>query len=155
MQMTGYGGGPGSQGVVPVNTNFVRFAPAPRSVTSLVMLIPATRLNVPAARKTTCPGGHIAIASLISGAVLPGFTVAQIVVRFGVPPGIPARLQSMAREGSRMPDHGSAATGIIGTPFSASDSHRASAIPAHLVPRALNFRPFISALPMPQRGSVF
>src|SRR2546427_13086623 len=72
MQMTGYGGGPRSHCVVPVNTSFVRFAPAPRSVTSLVMLSPAERVNVPAVRKTTCPAGHAARAAFICAAVGPG-----------------------------------------------------------------------------------
>jgi len=38
------------------------------------------------------------------------------VVRIGMPPGMPARLQSIAREGSRTPDHGSAATRVVGIP---------------------------------------
>src|SRR5439155_20211859 len=105
--MTGYGGGPRSHCVVPVNTSFVRFAPAPRRVTWLFMLSPAERLNVPAARKTTCPGGHAEIAASIWAAVVPGLRDAQIVVRFGMPPGMPAWLQSIAREGSKQPEHDS------------------------------------------------
>ena len=47
------------------------------------------------------------MAELICAAVVPGFSVAQIVVRVGMPPTTPACVQSMARLGSRMPAHGS------------------------------------------------
>src|SRR2546429_9532207 len=87
--MTGYGGGPRSHGVVPVNTSFVRFAPAPRRVTSLFMLSPAERVKAPGVRKTTCSGGHDAIAASISAALLTGPGKGQTVARLGTPPGIP------------------------------------------------------------------
>ena len=59
--------------------------------------------KVPAVRKTTCPLGHDAMALLISSALAPGASVLQIVVRFGIPSGIPALDQSAARSGFRMP----------------------------------------------------
>jgi len=61
---------------------------------------------VPALSLTTCPLGQDAIASLIAAAVAPGSRVAQVMVRFGMPQGVPTLVQSMAREGSMMPDHG-------------------------------------------------
>src|SRR3989442_9157709 len=143
--MTGYGGGPRSHGVVPVNTSFVRFAPAPRRVTSLFMLSPAERVKVPGVRKTTGSGGHAAIAASICAAVLPGSRDAQIVSRFGMPPGMPAWLQSIAREGARIPDHGSAAARTVKSPPTVRDIQRASAIPsdrpaqAHPTSRVLTF----------------
>src|SRR3989442_4431015 len=145
--MTGYGGGPRSHGVVPVNTSFVRFAPAPRRVTSLFMLSPAERVKVPAVRKTSWSGGHAPIAASICAAVLPGSRDAHIVARFGMPPGMPAWPQSIALEGSRIPDHGSAAARIVKTPPTVRDMHRASAIPrdrtAQAIPssRVLTFIP--------------
>src|SRR5262245_9409317 len=51
---------------------------------------------MPAFRSTT-PLLHLAIALLIAAAVVPGLRVAQIVVRLGIPPVTPARLQSMVR----------------------------------------------------------
>src|SRR2546427_10172764 len=135
-QMTGYGGGPRSHGVVPVNTSFVRFAPAPRRVTSLFMLSPAERVKVPAVRKTSWSGGHAAIAASICAAVLPGSRDAQIVARFGMPPGMPAWLQSIAREGSRIPAHGSAAARTIKSPPTVRDMHTASAIPRDRIAQA-------------------
>src|SRR5207245_7712050 len=98
--MTGYGGGPRSHGVVPVNTSFVRFAPAPRRVTSLFMLSPAERVKVPAVRKTRWSGGHAPIAASICAAVVPESSDAQIVARFGMPPAMPQRHQSIDREGT-------------------------------------------------------
>ena len=59
-----------------------------------------------------CPAGHDAIALLICVAVAPGFRVAQIVVRFGMPPGIPTLVQSTAREELRIPDQGCALAAI-------------------------------------------
>src|SRR5688572_12325349 len=87
--------------VPPVNFRKVRSGPAPRRVTLLLLAksIPADRLYVPALRNTTCPLGHAAIALLICAAVAPGLSVAQTVVRFGMPPEMPAPLQSTAREG--------------------------------------------------------
>src|SRR2546426_3433998 len=134
--MTGYGGGPRSHGVVPVNTSFVRFAPAPRRVTSLFMLSPAERVKVPAVRKTTRSGGHAAIAASICAAVLPGSKDAQIVVRFGMPPGMPAWLQSIAREGSRIPDHGTVAARAVRSPPTVGDIHKASGIPRDRIAKA-------------------
>src|SRR5256886_15489911 len=132
--MTGYGGGPRSHGVVPAKTSFVRFAPAPRRVTSLFMLSPAERVKVPGVRKTTCSGGHDAIAASISAALLTGSREAQIVARFGMPPGMPAWLQSIAREGSRIPDHGSvAAARTVRSPATVRDIQNASAIPSDRV----------------------
>src|SRR5438128_6796844 len=137
--MTGYGGGPRSHGVVPVNTSFVRFAPAPRRVTSLFMLSPAERVKVPAVRKTSWSGGHAPIAASICAAVLPGSRDAQIVARFGMPPGMPAWLQSIAREGSRIPAHGSAAAAArtVGSPPTVRHMLRASATPSERIAQAL------------------
>src|SRR5437867_1380391 len=102
------------------------------------MLIPAERVNVPAVRNTTSSGGHAAIAESICAAVLPGSRDAQIIARFGMPPGIPAWLQSIAREGSRIPDHGSArARTVIQSPPKVRDIHRASAIPSDRMPHVL------------------
>src|ERR1043166_8578265 len=80
----------------------VWFGPAPRNVTLLLLLkrIPIVRSYMPAFRKTTCPLGHDAIAALMSAAVAPGFNVAQIVVRLGIPPGTPAAGQLMLRLGA-------------------------------------------------------
>src|SRR3989441_12511561 len=135
--MTGYGGGPRSHCVVPVKTSFVRFAPAPRRVTSLFMLSPAERVEVPGVRKTTCSGGHDAIAASISAALLTGSREAQIVARFGMPPGMPAWLQSIAREGSRIPDHGSPLARTVKSPTTVRDMHRASAIPTDRTAQAI------------------
>src|SRR2546425_8402621 len=134
--MTGYGGGPRSHCVVPVKTSFVRFAPAPRRVTSLFMLSPAERVKVPGVRKTTCSGGHDAIAASLSAALLTGSREAQIVARFGMPPGMPAWLQSIAREGSRIPDHGSALARTLRSPPTVRDRHRARAMPSDRVAQA-------------------
>src|SRR6058998_1344464 len=100
------------------------------------MLIPAERINVPAVRKTTPFGGHAAIAASMSAAVLPGSRDAQIVVRFGMPPGMPAWLQSIAREGSRIPDHDSAAARRVKSPPTVRAIHKASAIPSDRVTHA-------------------
>src|SRR5947199_2663121 len=100
------------------------------------MLIPAERVNVPAVRNTTSFGGHAAIAASIWAALLPGSRDAQIVVRFGIPPGMPAWLQSIAREGSRIPDHGSALARTVRSPPTVSDMHRARAIPSDRVAQA-------------------
>src|SRR3989442_15792358 len=137
MQMTGYGGGPRSHGVVPENTSFVRFAPAPRRVTSLFMLSPAERVKVPAVRKTSWSGGHAPIAASICAAVLPGSRDAQIVARFGMPPGMPAWPQSIAREGSRIPDHGSAAARTVRPPPTVRHMQKASAIPSERIAQAV------------------
>ena len=51
-------------------------------------------------------GGQELIALWICAVVAPGLSVEQIVVRVGIPPGTPALLQSTAREGLKMPDHG-------------------------------------------------
>ena|SRR5437667_11889562 len=93
--------------VDPENTRNVLSGPAPLSVTLLLPLNmrPVFKLYVPAFRNTTWSDGHDAIALLICAAVAPGLRVAQMVVRFGMPPD-PARLQSMARDELRMPDHG-------------------------------------------------
>src|SRR5437867_3197617 len=61
---------------------------------------------------------------------------AQIVVRFGIPPGMPAWLQSIAREGSRIPDHGSALARTVRSPPTVRDIHRARAIPSDRVAQA-------------------
>ena len=50
------------------------------------------------------------MALLICDAVAPGFSVAQIVVRFGMPPMTPAFDQSMARLELMIPDHACALT---------------------------------------------
>src|SRR5256885_631303 len=63
---------------------------------------------------------------------------AQIVVRFGIPPGMPAWLQSIAREGSRIPDHGSVvAARTARSPPTVGDILNASAIPSDRVTQAL------------------
>src|SRR5206468_4273879 len=86
----------------------------------------------------TCPEGHAAIAASICAAVLPGSRDAQIAVRFGMPPGMPAWLQSIAREGSRIPDHGSAAARTVTSPPTVRAMHRTRAIPSdrrvHVLP---------------------
>src|SRR3972149_7105423 len=93
----------------PLKFNFVTSAPEPRRVTLLFIEIPEIRLYVPAFNFTACPLGQLAMAELIWAAVAPGFNVAQIVVRSGIPPVTPAGLQSMLRLGSMMPDQGGAA----------------------------------------------
>jgi len=45
---------------------------------------------MPAFRNTTWFAGQLAIAELIWVEVAPGLSVAQMVVRFGMPPGMPA-----------------------------------------------------------------
>jgi hypothetical protein len=70
--------------------------PLPRRVTLLprLMYSDIEISNVPAASITTSPEGHEAMAllmlfasSLLAGGVTPlGLTVAQTVVRFGIPP---------------------------------------------------------------------
>src|SRR5581483_9685298 len=87
-------------------------APSPRSVTlSLLMVMPDDRLYVPALSLTTWFAAHAEIALLICAAVTlcakvaacPGVpSVAQIVVRVGIPPGTPAPDQSILRAGARM-----------------------------------------------------
>src|SRR5579872_1493248 len=47
------------------------------------------------------------MAELICAPVAPGLSVAQTVVRVGMPPTTPACVQSMARDGSRMPPQSS------------------------------------------------
>src|SRR2546427_11923160 len=135
--MTGYGEGPRSHGVVPVNTSFVRFAPARRRVTVLFMLSPAERVKVPGVRTRSWSGGHAPIAASICAAVLPGSRDAQIVARFGMPPWMPAWPQSIAREGSRIPDHGSAAARTVKPPPAVRHMHKASKIPSNRIARAV------------------
>src|SRR5690349_8547564 len=91
----------------PVNCRSVWVGPAPRSVMLPwpLKLIPPLIEYVPAAKETTCPGGHPAIAALIWLDVAPGFKVVQTVVRAGIPPGMPEFDQSIARLGSITPDH--------------------------------------------------
>src|SRR5579864_4119521 len=67
--------------------------------------------NVPAESDTTWLLGQEFIADcmalLASDEPLPkdeAFSVVQIVVRLGIPPGIPVSVQSIAREGLMMPD---------------------------------------------------
>jgi hypothetical protein len=68
-------------------------------------MMPLRPLYVPALRKTTSPLGHEAIAEFIWLEVAPGLSVAQMVVRFGIPLRTPALDQSTALEGSMIPDH--------------------------------------------------
>src|SRR3989454_7041419 len=70
-QMTGYGGGPRAHDVVPVNTSFLRVAPAPRRGTSLFMFSPRGRGEGSAVRETTRSRGHPAIAASVFAAGLP------------------------------------------------------------------------------------
>src|SRR5215831_16705426 len=90
-----------------VNIKNVLSAPAPLRVTPVLPsnIMPLNPLYVPALRNTTCPLGHEAIAELIWLEVAPGLSVAQMVVRFGIPPRTPALDQSTALEGSTIPDH--------------------------------------------------
>src|SRR5581483_7964719 len=83
----------------PENLRIVLSAPAPRSVTLLFVpkVTCALRLYVPAFKNTTCPLGQDAIALLICAADAPGLSVAQTVVRTGIPPATPARVQSVVR----------------------------------------------------------
>ena len=62
--------------------------------------IPAEREYVPAFKNTTWLAGQDWIAELICAEVAPGFKVEQIVLRTGMPPGIPTLDQSTEREGS-------------------------------------------------------
>ena len=64
--------------------------------------MPDARLYVPAVRKTTWPLWHAAMALLIWAAVAPGPSVEQIVVRDGMPPGMPSCLQSTLRLAATM-----------------------------------------------------
>jgi len=70
--------------------------------------------------------------------VLPGSRDAQIVARFGMPPGMPAWLQAIAREGSRIPAHGSAAAAArtVRSPPTVRHMLRASAMPSDRVAQA-------------------
>src|SRR5579859_496581 len=98
----------------PVKTRRVLSAPAPRRVTLLFpwVTIDADKLYVPAFRKTTWFAGQEDNAELIWEAVTlctkvgacPAVpTVAQMVVRVGMPPGTPAVDQSTALVGSIIP----------------------------------------------------
>ncbi|OLD32165.1 MAG: hypothetical protein AUI49_03915 [Candidatus Rokubacteria bacterium 13_1_40CM_2_68_13] len=60
------------------------------------------------------------MALLIWADVVPGLSVAQMNVRFGIPPSTPGFVldQSMAREGSRMPDQRSCAWATKGVAMS-------------------------------------
>src|SRR5216117_1362187 len=102
-----------TQPTVPENTKKVEFDPEPRRVTLDLPLkvIPLDRLKVPAGKSTTVFAGADVIAELIFAAVtLAGVlsavhcVVAQRVVLLDIPPLTPALLQSIALEGSRMPD---------------------------------------------------
>src|SRR3954447_23707604 len=87
--------------------------PAPRKTTW--PLLEATELPIvkdPAGTRTTVLFGAELRAALILAAVtVPLFSVLQAVVTqfaqlpLGIPPGIPAFVQSIALAGSRMPDH--------------------------------------------------
>src|SRR5215472_14666720 len=72
-----------------VNIKNVLSAPAPLRVTPVLPsnIMPLSPLYVPALRNTTCPLGHEPIAELIWLEVAPGWSVAQMVVRFGILPG--------------------------------------------------------------------
>lgn len=96
------------QFTAPVNIRSVLSGPAPLSVTLLApeKSIPLERLYVPAARDTTCPLGHAAMADVICAAVAPADNEVHTVVRVGMPPEIPAFVQSTTRPGSMIPDQG-------------------------------------------------
>src|SRR2546427_574798 len=67
-----------------------------------------------------------------------------------MPPGMPAWLQSIAREGSKIPDHGSPAARTVKSPTTVRDMHRASAIPTDRTAQAIpssGFLTFITAEP--------
>src|SRR5438034_6937371 len=93
------------------NARVVCVGPAPRNVIfpCPAKLIPPEIVNFPAGSKTTDPAGAEAIAALMVEDVTLVLNVLQaeveqIVLRLGIPPATPARLQSMARLGSRMQD---------------------------------------------------
>ena len=79
-------------------------------------------LYLPAASKTTLPLGQEASAAFncASVALAPAdvaaaqAVVTQIVVRFGTPPGTPAVVQSIARDGAKIPDHACCAWAAAG-----------------------------------------
>ena len=50
---------------------------------------------------------------------------------------MPAWLQSIAREGSRIPDHGSPAARTVKSPPNVRDMQNASAIPSNRMPHVL------------------
>src|SRR2546422_11395339 len=102
------------------------------------MLSPAERVKVPAVRKTSWSGGHAAIAASICAAVLPGSRDAQIVARFGTPPGTPAWLQSFAREGFMIPAPASAvaAAQTVSSPPKVKQLERARAVPGVRIAQA-------------------
>ena len=83
----------------PLKIRKVWSGPAPRSVTLplLLKMIAPDRLKVPALSFTTWLLPQFWIALLIWPADAPGLSVAQTVVRFGMPPETPAWLQSMRR----------------------------------------------------------
>src|SRR5207245_9066871 len=81
--------------------------------------------------------GHDAVAAAVCAAVLPGARDAQIVARFGMPPGMPAWPQSIAREGSRIPDHGSAVARTVKPPPAVRHRPKASKIPSNRIARAV------------------
>src|SRR5580704_15308113 len=88
-----------------VNTKRVRLAPAPRRVR---LLLPPKSMQpvkgyAPAFKSTVCPAAQLASAELICAAVAPGFSVAQFVVRAGIPPTTPAPDQFVALVGFKMP----------------------------------------------------
>ena len=113
--------------------------PAPRNVTLLLpeKSIPPVRLYVPAFRNTTCPFGQEAMALLIWDAVAPGLRVAQMVARFGMPPGMPAFDQFMARLDERMPDQ-AWAWATPGTINSRMGKNKSQHLPLTLPPRRPN-----------------
>src|SRR5947208_6987653 len=79
------------------------------------------------------------MALLICAAVAPGLSVAQMVVRLGMPPTIPALLQSIAREWSMIPDHSCAWAGIGATTIKSATSQARRRITVQL--RSGVFRP--------------
>src|SRR5262245_12901677 len=91
------------QGSAPVNLRMVSSGPAPRRVTLLLPLkvMPLDSVYVPS-RRTTTPLRQAAMALLIAVAVAPGASVAHTVVRCGISPLTPARLQSTVRWASAL-----------------------------------------------------
>ena len=75
--------------------------------------------KVPAESDTHCPEAQPLSALLMAVVVsvepfpyVEALSVAQAVVRLGMPPGIPAVDQSIARVGSRTPDHACPLTAV-------------------------------------------
>jgi hypothetical protein len=119
----------------PVALRTVFSVPAPRKVQLLGTVRDPLMLYVPEASNTTLPDGQEESAAFNWASVAPApaavaaaqAEVAHTVVLLGIPPITPGAVQSIAREGFRIPDH-ACAWETVGTIRSRSADKRSNCL---------------------------